>query len=206
MGSTSKNVLSVSLDEKQTAVHARFEIVEGSSKGESKGAIAYALSRPTTPFWRARPKGSTIANRNETDNESLTDVHELFAHARDTRFEDGMESEFSRRLEDLIARLGNAAVAAIERVILCGSASAEVSGEALRWIGRMTDSGTLAERRRILLRSLYSPNYAIRDGAILGLMSMEKPIPRSLIQRAIERESRPELRRDLEELAEYLGS
>jgi hypothetical protein len=207
VGSTSeRSPLGSAQGEKPNKAEARFEIIEGSSKGRTKGASALALSHGEAPFWHTKLKDSTIATKSDADRESLTEVHELFAQARDIRFEDGMESDFSRRLQDLVARGGSAAVSAIERVILCGAASAEVSGEALRWIGRMVDPGTLSERRRLLLRSLYSPTYAIRDGAILGLMSLDQPVPQTLIARIIEREPRPELRRDLEELVEYLGS
>ncbi len=128
----------------------------------------------------------------------------LFEKARDEFFEDGMESVFSRKLVSLVQEYGNAAVEAIASLTFEGKANAEVAAEGLRWLGHMDHPSSYDSRRRLLEKSLFSSSARIRDGAALGLASLDDPAAIPNLGKAIEREPHAELREDLEQVLAQL--
>jgi hypothetical protein len=133
----------------------------------------------------------------------------LFAAAKDEYFEDGMESEFSRGLIRLIGEYGEKAVIELAFLILHDQVNAEIAAEALRWLGHMEGPGGPAptqsrqdmrsyQRRLWLLeRSLFTTSARLRDGAALGLASLDDPHAIRHLRKAIAQEPYPELRSDM---------
>lgn len=122
----------------------------------------------------------------------------LFESARDVLFEDGAESDFSQKLVSFIWRHGNVAVNLLGELAASQAVSNEVMSEALRWVGRINDSRTRWARLQLLGRLLSSQSSKVRDGAALGLASLDDPRAIPYLQQAIQREGIEDLRSDLE--------
>ena len=127
----------------------------------------------------------------------MREIEALFAAARDEDFEDGMESRFSKGLVSMIRTHGNAATEAITSIIVQENANSEVVYEAMRWLGHIDDPPTYEERLCLLQRGLYYSLVRVRDGAALGLASLDDPHAIPSLKQAIEREQCGELRADM---------
>jgi hypothetical protein len=136
----------------------------------------------------------------ETPVEISRKIAALFEAAKDQYFEDGMESEFSKGLIALVEAYGSMAVHELAYLILFEKVNAEVASEALRWMGNMPHSVSFPFRLWLLERSLLCSSSMVRDGAILGLASLDDPRAIPYIKRAMEREQCEELRKNMEQV------
>ena len=136
----------------------------------------------------------------ETPVELSQKIAVLFEAAKDQYFEDGMESEFSRELTALVEAYGNMAVHELAYLALFEKVNAEVASEAFRWLGNMHHGVSSPFRLWLLERSLLCASAMVRDGAILGLASLDDPRAIPYIKRAIEREQCEELRKNMEQV------
>lgn len=127
-----------------------------------------------------------------------------FAIAQDEHFEDGMESNFSRNLTRFIMHYSSIGIDIIADLILTDTVNPVVAGEALRWIGGIEHPITYPARRWLLARSLKCSSLYIRDGASLGLASMDDPAVIPYLEYAITQEKIPELREDMIQVLEQL--
>ena len=132
------------------------------------------------------------------------EIQGLFGRAEDEHFEDGMDSDFSNELIQLVKRHGKQAIEVITYLVLYGKAGQELGSEALRWIGRIEDQDTYDYRRWLLERTLTCSSAMVRDGAGLGLASMDDPHAIPSLQKAIERERCAELRENLGQVLNQL--
>ena len=130
----------------------------------------------------------------------------LFRKAQGIAFKDGMESDFSRELVRLVRQYGKTAMEVITTLIVNDNVDAEVAAEALRWLGRMDHPPSHHDRLWLLERSLFSTSVLVRDGAALGLASLDDPHAIPYLQQAIEQEKYASLREDLEQVLEQLES
>jgi HEAT repeat protein len=131
-------------------------------------------------------------------------IEALFEMAKEEAFEDGVESGFETELASFIGRYGNEAIAVLTYLIISEHAKAEVASEALRVLGRINHPQTLAGRLLLLERSLYCSSPWIRDGAILGLASLDNPHAIRYLKQAIEREQIEELQEDMQKVLAQL--
>jgi HEAT repeat protein len=139
--------------------------------------------------------------------ESLGEIIKaLFREAKEVAFEDGMETEFSKELIRLVKRHGKSAMEVITALLVNENVDAEVASEALRWLGRMDHPPSYRDRLWLLERSLFSSSALIRDGAALGLASLDNPHAIPYLRQAIEQEKYASLREDLEQVLEQLES
>jgi hypothetical protein len=118
---------------------------------------------------------------------------DIFAAAVDDAFEDGMDSRFTRRLEELVERHGPAALIAIEGLLASPGTSAEVAVEALKWLGAHPHPASHTRRRALVERFLASPSSRVRYGAALGLAGVDDPASLAALDAAIRRERHPRL-------------
>lgn len=125
-------------------------------------------------------------------------IENIFESAEEQYFEDGMESDFSRKLVSLVQKCGNLAMSEISYLMTCDRVDEEVASEALRWLGRIDDASTHGWRLWVLEKSLSSKSPVVRDGAALGLVYMGDAHAKQYIKKAIEQETIAELRYDLE--------
>lgn len=139
-----------------------------------------------------------------TDQEAELRFESLFRSARESHFEDGMESEFSRYLISLVQAYGPVSKDILARLIEDRTISPEVLSEALRWLGRMEGESTYEARLWLLEKGLNSPDATVRDGAALGLASMDDPRAIPYLEAAIQAEKLTDLRHDMEEVLDQL--
>ncbi len=157
--------------------------------------VQYMSSWPT--------KQALVTDSSSFDYQPSSDLKEkirnLFIGAEEELFEDGMESDFSRKLLILVRRNRNEAIAILKDLIIGEQVSRIVAAETLRSLGDMPDEFLHNERRRFLEFCLLNSDSArIIDGASLGLASMDDPKAIPSIKLAIKRASIDDLRQDLE--------
>ena len=133
-------------------------------------------------------------------------IKTLFQNAQAVNFEDGMESDFSKELVRLVRQYGRLAMEVITTLIVNDNVAAEVTAEALRWLGRMDHLPSHHDRLWLLEKCLFSSSVLVRDGAALGLASLDDPQAIPYLQQAIQREKYPSLRGDLEQVRDQLES
>ena len=149
-------------------------------------------------------ESSTI--RQDYSKELSEEIYSLFKTSNEQNFEDGMETEFSKKLILLIKEYADEAIEIITSIILYERVNAEVATEALRWLGNIDHAPSYRFRLWLLERSLSSPKARIRDGAILGLSSLNDPHAISFLKLAIKQEKCTELRKDMEQVLAQLES
>jgi len=151
--------------------------------------------------WRVIPE--TQIDKNSKDS-ILLDFRSLFAAGKEEVFRDGVETAFSRGLIARIEKFGNIAIIILTDLIVGEQVHPEVAGEALRWIGRIDNPPTYNDRRQLLEYSLSSPSPTIRDGALLGLASLDDPVSIPVLEKAVEQERIKELRQDMQQALKQL--
>lgn len=139
-----------------------------------------------------------------TDSFTHSSFDSLFRSVRELRFEDGMESYFSEHLISLVRTYGPFSKDILAQIFEDSTISPEVLSEALRWLGRMEDQPSYEARLWLLERALNSSSPTVRDGASLGLASLDDPRAARYLQAAIESEQIPDLRRDMEDVLSQL--
>jgi hypothetical protein len=165
----------------------------------SSCATAYVVVAVNPASWA---ESATVKKEQEKEFES--EVLDLFEAAKGEIFEDGIESRFSKELNRVIKTFGNDAVKLITNLIVSEYANPEVASEALRWIGRMNHPESYSNRLWLLESCLNSSSSRIRDGAILGLASMDDPNAIPYIKNAMKREYIIELKHDMKQVIDQL--
>lgn len=124
----------------------------------------------------------------------------LFKYAREEYFEDGMESNFSKSLIKLMSRYEEQAIKVLAGLVHQKETSAEVSSEALRWIGHIYHPKTFQYRFWLLTEALTSTSARVRDGALLGLSFMDTTRSIPALHKAIDSEKIESLKNDMKAL------
>lgn len=150
---------------------------------------------------------SVISTKSHENIENIyLQIGSAFWKAKREAFEDGMESKFSQDLISLVKKYSQDAIEAITCLIVYEKVNPEVSGEALRWLGRMEHPESYLFRRWLLERSLTLSSARVKDGAILGLASMDDKHAIKYLQEAIKKEQCDELKIDIKQVLEQLES
>lgn len=169
-------------------------------------AVASTQPRKALKSSRKQERLGTSTEPHETLDSLYSKLEAIFWAAKGEYFEDGLESEFTRQLNYIVKKYGNEAMEAITCLIVYEKVNLEVAGEALRWLGRIEHPESYEYRRWLLERSLGLNSTRVRDGAILGLSSMDDKHAIPYIKQAIEREQCAELKVDMEQVLEQLES
>lgn len=137
--------------------------------------------------------------------ESLVEeLRHVFFEAREEVFEDGMESNFSRKLYVLVEKHKDQAISFAADYLDSEESDEEVASELLRQLGHSEHMPTYNSRLDLLVRSLQDESSMVRDGAILGLASLDDPSVIEQVEEAIANERIPELRDDMIDVLEQL--
>ena len=132
-------------------------------------------------------------------------VKRLFSMAENIEFEVGMDNQFSEDLERAIEAIGAPILVEIKGIILNEESSLTVAAETMRYIGNIESPAYRAERRELLETCLLNSRFAwVRDGAGLGLASLDDPQSIPALEIAIAKESNQELKEDLLQVLEQL--
>lgn len=131
-------------------------------------------------------------------------IKALFAAAKYEVFEEGMESHFSKCLTSMIEQYGSKAIEASSDLSAQSGTNSEVVYEIMRLFGRIDHSATYKGRINALMRGLRHPVPRVRDGAALGLASLDDPQAIHALREAIAREQCQELREDIKQVLKQL--
>lgn len=153
----------------------------------------------------AYPPGLVENPSLEKTPESLAEeLRRIFFEAREEVFEDGMESNFSRKLSVLIEEHKEQAIKFAAEYMDSEEVDEEVASELLRQLGHSRHEPTYTSRLVLLVRGLQNKSSMVRDGAILGLASLDDPKVIPDVEEAVVREQDPELRDDMNDVLEQL--
>ena len=169
-------------------------------------SLALALDA-TTAEQRVQPTSAALSSTDILSHQSHfvpLEVSMAFAAGASEVFEDGIESEFSRRLESLLRTHGDAVILALEDLVFSLTANPEVVSESLKWLGVVSHDESRRYRRGLLERLLRSDSARVRYGATLGLAAMDDPFSLPALLGAIDRESHPRLRRYIQLVVDQL--
>ena len=100
------------------------------------------------------------------------EMQNIFSAGASELFQDGEESEFSTRLLALISGEGVRVISVLQGLILNERTSAKVASEALRWLAEVENAASYNARRELLEKCLNAKSSKIRDGALIGLASL----------------------------------
>lgn len=134
----------------------------------------------------------------------VEEIRQVFLEAREEVFEDGMESNFSRKLSVLVEEHKNQAIEFAAGYMDSEEFDEEVASESLRQLGHSKHMPTYNSRLDLLVCSLQNESSMVRDGAILGLASLDDPGVIPDVEEAVAREQDPELRDDMIKVLEQL--
>jgi hypothetical protein len=166
-------------------------------------ASRLASNSETSVASEAAPSESSTG-RGSVPQSIERELQKIFTEGRYEVFEDGMDSDFGRRLETMIRAHGNSALLEINALLRSAVAPKSVAAECLRILGRLKDRNTHAFRRWILADLLSAKSILVRDAAVVGLSSLDDPAVLSSLCLALQNESSAELRSDLNQLREQL--
>lgn len=128
----------------------------------------------------------------------VEEVANLFALATHISLEPGFSNSFSEGLEQVIVEYGEPALHEIAELILGKKTKSSIAMEALQYVGRAESRTYLNARRNMLERCLLESDSAwVRDGAGLGIASINDSRSISAIKKAIRRETSEALKEDL---------
>lgn len=118
----------------------------------------------------------------------LGELAEIFYSVTNLYFEDGMETEFSNNVISFIMRYRKQAIDTLGQFIQDTKPDPRLVSEALYWIGEIEDHTTHRDRRILCERLLEHPSPCVRDGAVIGLASLDDPEAIPSLEKALEQE------------------
>lgn len=170
---------------------------------EAVNDITALPTRPEEYLLQAADNSTAVSDWEE-------DVYDVVARAcraaKEEEFEDGMESEFSKGLRSMVTAYSKRAIEAMTHLIVYEKVNPEVASEALRSLGSLEDAESYQYRQWLLERALQCSSPVVRDGAALGLASMDDSHAIAYIRQAVNREECSELREDMEQVLVQLES
>ena len=126
--------------------------------------------------------------------------------ALDEQFEVGVESRFSKELQRLCACHPIGVLRSLRARLLHGGASPEALSEILQWASRQEAGAIRPIVVELSSTGLHHKSSLVRDAAASALACLDERAAVSHLRQAIERETAPELRGDLEDLVRSLES
>lgn len=129
---------------------------------------------------------------------------QAISEAKGEQFFDGIASPLAEATRDIVTVNGPIAVEALQQVLNIQHDELAGIEEILRQIGLLQDESTHQSRLRLLADILASPQEQIRDAAMLGLSFLEDKAALPYLRQALQRESAPWLKKNLEMVIEQL--
>ena len=126
--------------------------------------------------------------------------------AHDEEFEVGIESRFSRELQRLCAYRPTTVLQSLKVRLIHGSTNPEVLSEILQWASHQEADVIRSLVIELLSAGLDHTSSLVRDAAATALAYLDERAAISHLRKALERETVPELREDLEDLIRSLES
>ena len=127
-------------------------------------------------------------------------LEQLLFAAKEERFEPGMETHFSRGLQELHSQGNEALLRLIELKLSEERKNSEVLSAVLEWVSHQEKPTSFHTIIRILASGLHNDSPLVRDAAALAFAYFDPKTARNYIRDAIDRETVKELKSDLCEL------
>ena len=175
--------------------------------------------REETRFLRLATTSRRLEPRDETgDPESITPdadtgrgttIDLRFQRAvragADAVFEDGVDTEYARRLRSLVRDFGRPAVRVLRDYITDPTFPRELAAEALTQMGQVESPSTREARVSLLIQGLSAAYPSVRDAAATALMNVAVVSDRDEIQTALENEAIFQIRESLRGLLQDIA-
>lgn len=168
---------------------------------QESSSIGEDLLDDITSDWLSERQSSSTSVSNE---DSWIVLEEVFGLAAGENFEDGVETEFSRRLEGFVKYHSKVGISLLQSAISKERFREQYIAEALLWIGDMEHENTKDVRRRLLENALDSESVFIKDAAVSGLSYLGDPKSISRLSKAQEEEASQAVRINIESVLKYL--
>ncbi len=167
------------------------------------GALHYGSSRCFYPESSATYVWGSPSSESSTQfpipaPDVVTRLNSILSAATSESLEDGMRNSITERLPALLTADASTVIPALVSVLESGRANPVVVGEVLKELGNLRSIGRRSDILWILERALALDSHYLRDAAGLGLARFGDASAVPHLQRAVEREPSPELRRDLQ--------
>lgn len=124
-------------------------------------------------------------------------LRSLMSNPQEEIFEDGMESDLSRKLHAIIRGFGPPCVELLSELLMSNSINCEVASEVLRQVGLVKHPQTHSDRLFLLTSALKFEDPRLRDATSIGLASMDDPAALPALEAAILVEPSSAIRRNL---------
>ena len=135
---------------------------------------------------------------NRKSRQLVEEIANLFSLANHIALEPGYPNAFSEGLDLVIAENGEPALKAIQDLILSERVKSSIAMEALQYVGDAESRTWLNARRNMLEMCLRESNSSwVRDGAGLGIASLNDVRSIGAIKEAIQKEPSDALKEDL---------
>jgi hypothetical protein len=158
----------------------------------------------TSTFTRRSESEIGVERIAVVDLDAVQSSNNIFAIAKLIEFEDGMGNEFRGCLFSFIQKYGSLAIEILEKRLRSKDTDPDVVSMTLRYLGEIEHPATYRHRLTILIHALTHPSPKVRDGATLGLASIDQPIAIPYLENAIKQERISELRKDMEQVLQQL--
>ncbi len=133
-----------------------------------------------------------------------SELSSIFALAEWEDFEDGVETEFSRRIEGFVRQYSVAGINAIRKAVAEKVYFEQDVAEALLWIGLMRDSSSARSRRDLLVFALDSESVFIRDSAVSALSYLADTSVIKALSRRLDDETSEGIKSNIRSVLRYL--
>ena len=124
-------------------------------------------------------------------------LRSIMSNPHEEIYEDGMESELSRKLHAMVRDFGPPCVDLLNRLLNSNTINCEVASEVLRQVGLIKHPQTHADRLFLLTSALKFQDPRLRDAASIGLASMDDPAALPALEAALSAEPSLAIRRNL---------
>lgn len=177
---------------------------------ESTGGTAFPNDLALGLLAEDSPQASTeigLPSRRQRRLESaivLKRLHQALLASSEIVFEDGMTTPFSRAVAHSVNVYRLAAVEAIRTGLAQSILRGEAASDALTWAARSAPPSIADEIRALLEEAIEDPSFIVRDGALLGIASMDDPRSIPAVRQAIAQEPIEELAREMEDVLAQL--
>lgn len=132
------------------------------------------------------------------------ELDSLFLAAGEEQFEAGMESQFTRGLQQLSEYNPNLVLKSLKARLESDKGNSGAIAKTLEWVSHQENPSLFNDIVGVLLIGLKHASPLVRDTAALGLAYFDEGKAIGYLKQAIEKEDVPELREDLEDLLQSL--
>ena len=186
--------------------HSKISVITGS---EPRTAIT-TLTLPEFPIRSLQEKISDSPFDSSTSEEHFLRedlsriIQIIFEAGKNEQFEDGMKSDFSVAIENIIKNYQDHAIEMLSEFLTSNKIDSDLLCETLRTLGNSQDDETEQIRFQILIPYLSHTSPFIRDCTGLALYDLESPNAIPYIRKAIDKELYQSLKMDFKKIINEL--